>query len=38
MKGLEKKTRVITAPQDVFAHLSPDAAVVEDTAASRARS
>ncbi|MGQ0653086.1 MAG: alpha/beta fold hydrolase [Betaproteobacteria bacterium] len=36
IKGLEKKIRYIAAPQDVFAHLTPDAAKVEDNAKSRA--
>ena len=35
--GLEKKIRTIAAPQDVFAHLSPDAIEVEDNARSKAR-
>jgi len=35
--GLEKKIRTIAAPQDVFAHLSPDAIKVEDNARSKAR-
>jgi pimeloyl-ACP methyl ester carboxylesterase len=37
IKGLEKKIRTIAAPQDVFAHLSPDAIRVEDNARSKAQ-
>ena len=37
IRGLEKKIATIAAPQDVFAHLSPDAVKVEDDAKSRAR-
>ena len=36
IKGLEKKIRTICAPQDVFAHLSPEAIKVEDNARSKA--
>jgi pimeloyl-ACP methyl ester carboxylesterase len=36
IKGLEKKIRTISAPQDVFAHLSPEAIKVEDNARSKA--
>jgi pimeloyl-ACP methyl ester carboxylesterase len=36
IRGLEKKLRTIAAPQDVFAHLTPDAVRVEDNAKSRA--
>ena len=36
IKGLEAKISYIAAPQDVFAHLTPGAMKVDDTAASRA--
>jgi len=36
IRGLDRKLRIIAAPQDVFAHLTPDAMRVEDNAASRA--
>lgn len=37
IRGVEEKLRYIAAPQDVFAHLTPGATQVEDSALSRAR-
>lgn len=37
IRGLEGKLRTIAAPQDVFAHLTPGATKVEDSALSRAK-
>jgi len=37
IRGLEQKLRYIAAPQDVFAHLTPNATRVEDNAVSRAK-
>jgi pimeloyl-ACP methyl ester carboxylesterase len=36
MKARDRAIRVIAAPEDVFAHLSPDAKQIEDNARSRA--
>ena len=37
IKGLEKKIRYIASPQDIFAHLTPDAVKVGDSARSKAQ-